>query len=252
MENINGDQMPNDLLENANPVPTFQPNKEKSLEYIQANSASNGQKKRNVVIGIAILLVVFILILGISQYIKTTTQIKEAEVITTQTNEGGVTRTSFQVSPTVYKEFNGNCFSSKIADPNTLLVGSEDSLNCNLQVSTPDTTVPYVHIIAITGAPDEDAEYGAQLFLNKIESEFTEIPTDRNANLNGVPAILLRHREGSYKYRTYLVDVPPNSNYLNSEGKRFNVLVIKGFDGDPNTDVFTKAFNIFIENFGFK
>lgn len=128
---------------------------------------------------------------------------------------------------------------------------------CSPEIMIEGSNVPYIEIYSIID--DGDAKYGLDLLKQSYENE---LKNDANfvkdgglkvkeLKIDGQRAYQVTHTLAAYKYSTYIIDTPKNSNYM-VEGKRVNVFVLKGFNGDPAKDVYTKNFNTFVDGFRFK
>lgn len=168
-------------------------------------------------------------------------------------DSNGVEHTNIQAVPNSSKPYQNSCYKSVIADPSEV-----EETNCILDVYGPRVydllPMAYFHVHSVS-APGQDAFYGAEYTKETIDEgyqgdETYTGSTIETSTVNGIEGYVLRWGDGVFKYRTYFLDVPAESNYL-SDGERIDVITINGMDGDPESDIFTKQLDVFVENFEF-
>lgn len=198
------------------------------------------------VVMMVILLLLFILIMaGMSTEKSTSTQ------VTTSTTSNGTKVTTLQQIPNGYKEYKTNCYMSVLADPSKI---REE--NCGMDATTTDSTLPYVTVYAITDS--DDAATGARKFLDNIKQKAgsdsyiksdTIVVNSSDAVGDNIKATSASWTRGAFKYKDYFVDAPFGSSKKASNGKVIKYYMISGFNNNPDTDIFTKNFQMFIQNF---
>jgi hypothetical protein len=180
-----------------------------------------------------------------------------ADLLVAQYNDSnGVEHININSIPNGTIEFVNACYSSVIADQ-----GRVEELDCGVKVYGPDVyglkPMEYFTVLSIIpDLPEQDAQYGARLTKEYVDQEMTSLDANYiestldQISINGNDAYVLKWRNGAYNYRSYFLDTPTESNYL-VDGQRIGSFKIDGFNGDPETDIFTQQLDLFIDNLKF-
>lgn len=179
-----------------------------------------------------------------------------SKVITSQTiDKNGTIFTSYQYDESTNKTYKNTCFSTKI--PSSAKVESRSGDNCSLQITMPDTTLPYVNVVAITESDPTTTEQAAKSAKQMADQEFfASGKTDQealivaNTNIGGLNSYQLNYTDGTYGYKSYFIDVPFSKGFF-ANNERVKGFYVEGFQNKNTNDVFTKYYDLFIRNLKF-
>jgi len=225
---------------------------------IEQQPAPDGKNKliKIIAIGIAVFIILILLSLVL---IRIFTKKNSTPIITeTITQKGGTQITSYQLDDPDRKSLDTPCYTSLIPKSAKINASTQTGDACSIRIIMPDTTLPFVEIIAIKAGETlttKEAAYSAKAAYDQEfkKADYSKYSTNvtENVDYGGLNSYLLDYFNGTYRYKAYFVDVPSNKGYI-AVDKNVVGFFINGFAGDPTKDVFTKYFSEFSQNLKFK
>lgn len=206
-----------------------------------------------IVIAIILVLIVGTLTFLLYKYINSTKP--KSGIVKTSYVKDGTTFTNYQFDDQERKTLETSCFTSVV--PSSAKINYAAGGDCTLQAVMPDTTMPFLNVIAIDENDNQDikevvyahdAEYRQ---LSESENGVYESKISEEINFGGLRAYILNYYDGTVNKSSYYIDIPEASGYK-VNGLSVRGLFINGFANDPTIDVFSKYFKEFVENFKYK
>jgi len=102
-----------------------------------------------------ILVVIVLMVLGLSSFLFVKSRQKKvssSNITKTTYESNGATYTAYQVDDTERKDLTTPCYSSEVPKSAVFIPSTVAKDECSLQLSMPDTTLPFAKIIAINDA----------------------------------------------------------------------------------------------------
>ncbi|MCG2688630.1 hypothetical protein L6250_03295 [Candidatus Parcubacteria bacterium] len=180
-----------------------------------------------------------------------------AGIIKTTYESDSTKYTSFQLDDSERKELNTSCYMS-IVPKSAVVTNPGSGNNCTSNITMPDTTIPYVKVVAISDSQGLTVREAAYSGKTTIDQEFKDAGNTKynsqvieNVSLGGFNSYLLKYTDGVSNSRSYYVEVSDSKDYI-ADSKKVVGFFINGYDNNPQTDVFTKYLDLFLVNLKFK
>lgn len=223
----------------------------------QLTSAPEPKPKSNIKsILIIVGLVILFIVIGFYLIGKNINKNVDPEIVVTTSENNGKKVTNIQYNDQTQKILTNSCFSTVI--PKSAQVrGAETGDDCTFTVVMPDTTIPFVTVIAIDENDKSDIKevvYAHDAEYKRINEEANrkyESKISENVNFGGFNTYILNYYDGSNNKASYYIDVPLNTGYkVNDLSVR--AFFMNGYANDPSMDVFSKYYKDFVTNIEFK